>query len=182
MKRLSTLLLVFCMLFALTACSNDNTGATFTTDTTGEENASQEEQRTEDLAIPLGDTGATVVIPDEMEFEAYESVQNDFFGGGSSGDWCIIANTEPKSDYPDSTLADYAGLSAEANDGIVAQDANGDYYFTYVNEVDGDVYKLYTAVREGANEYYRISFYCFDDTWEYYSDKFAEWAATIEVE
>lgn len=172
MKRLSALLLVFCMLFALTACSNDNTG---------DENVSQGEQHTEDLAISLGDTGATVVIPDAIAFEEYESVQNDFFGG-DSGDWCVIANTEPKSDYPDSTLADYAGLSADANNGIVAQDANGDYYFTYVNEVDGDVYKFYTAVREGANEYYRISFYCFDDTWEYYSDKFAEWAATIEVE
>lgn len=107
----------------------------------------------------------------------------NFFGGGPGGDWRIIVNTESKSDFPDCTLADYASLTAQANEGEVGQDADGNYFFTYVNIIsDEETYKFYTAVREGSEKYYRVSFYCFDEYWETFGDRFAEWAMTIEVE
>ena len=53
------------MLFALTACGNIGG------------------QNDEDVVITLGDTGATVVIPANMGFEAQESEQNDFYGRSS---------------------------------------------------------------------------------------------------
>ena len=165
MKRLTTLFLTLCMLFVLTACGN-----------TGEQND-------EDVVITLGDTGATVVIPSNMGFEAEESELSDFFGHDANQEWAIIANVEPKSDYPDLTIADYASLTAQANEGEVGQDANGNYFFTYVNKIsDEETYKFYTAVREGSEKYYRVSFYCFDEYWETFGDRFAEWAMTIEVE
>lgn len=176
MKKFIALILVFGMLFALTACGGGNNT---------EENTSSPEQDeiTEDFAIPLGDTGVKVAIPAEMGFERYESELNDFYGGGANGEWRIIVNAEPKSDYADCTLADYASLSAKANNGESAQDADGNYYFTYTNAVSpGEVYKFYTAVREGEDKYYRVAFYCFSEFWDNYSGKFSEWATTIVVE
>ena len=182
MKRLTTLFLVFCVLFALTACANDNTGTT-NADTTDDGNVSQEDVNTEDLAIPLGDTGATVVIPAEMGFEAHESEINDFYGLGANKEWAIIANVESKSDYPDCTLADYASLSAQANEGTVGQDLDGNYYFTYVRDMgDGEIYKYYTAMRETDTEYIRVAFYCFEDAWDAYGSQFGDWSTTIEFE
>ena len=174
MKRLAAIILVFCILFALSACgSNDSADGS----------AYSEDLITEDFKIPLGNTGAKVAIPAEMGFEAYESELNDFYGGGPGGDWRIIVNTELKSDYADCTLADYALLSAQANGGEASQDANGNYFFTYVNKVsEEDVYKFHTAVREGSEKYYRVSFYCFNEYWDTFSTQFAEWAKTIEVE
>ncbi|MDE8727875.1 hypothetical protein PZH36_12270 [Ruminococcus bromii] len=78
MKRLTTLFLALCMLFALTACGNIGG------------------QNDEDVVITLGDTGATVVIPGNMGFEAQESEQNDFYGLSANQEWAIIANVEPK--------------------------------------------------------------------------------------
>jgi len=176
MKKLTAIILVFCMIFVVTSCGNSNTIVDETPST-------EQDMGSEDFAIPLGETGAKVVIPAEMGFERYESELNEFYGGGPSGEWRIIVNTELKSDYTNCTLADYAELSAQANEGESAQDADGNYYFIYVNEVsDDEIYKFYTAVREGAEKYYRIAFYCFDNTWDHYGEKFAEWATTIEVE
>lgn len=182
MKRLITLFLVFCMLFALTACDNANTGAT-NADTTDDRNVSQEDVNTEDLTIPLGDTGATIVIPAEMGFEAHDSEMNDFYGLGGNEEWAIIANVELKSDYPDCTLADYASLSAQANEGTIGQDPDGNYYFSYVRDMgDNDIYKYHTAVRENDTEYIRVAFYCFEDAWGTYGSQFSDWSTTIKFE
>ena len=182
MKRLTTLFLALCMLFALAACSNDNTGTT-NADTTCNGNVSQEDTNNEDIAIPLGDTGATIVIPADMGFEAQESEINDFYGLGANQEWAIIANVEPKSDYPDYTIADYASASAQANEATVGQDVEGSYYFTYVKDMgDGDYYKYYTAVRENDTAYIRVAFYCFNDAWGTYSSQFSDWSTTIEFE
>ena len=175
MKKLTVIILLFCMFFALSACNNNNS--------TIDEDTYQEDLVTDGFAIPLGDTGAKVAIPAEMGFETFESKQNEFFGGGPNSEWAIIANTEAKSDYSDYSFTEYVSLTAQANEGTVKQDSNGNYYFTYIKEgSDAKVYKFYTAVREGVNKYYRIAFYCFDDKWDYYSGKFEEWAMTIEVE
>ena len=180
MKRLITLFLALCMLFALTACGNDNTGTT-NAGTTDNGNVSQENANTEDIAIPLGDTGATVVIPADMGFETQESEMNDFYGLGANQEWAIIANVEPKSDYPDFTIADYTSASAQANEATVGQDLDGNYYFTYIKDLgDGDIYKYFTAVRENETSYIRVAFYCFEDAWESYKNEFSEWATTIE--
>lgn len=163
MKRLTTLFLALCMLFVLTACGN-----------TGEQND-------ENVVITLGDTGATVVIPSNMGFEAEESELSDFFGHDANQEWAIIANVEPKSDYPDLTFADYASLTAQVNEATVGQDDNGNYYFTYAKYMgDGDTYKFYTAVRENETNYIRVAFYCFDDDWDTYGSQFIEWSKTIE--
>lgn len=168
MKKILSVMLAFCMLFVFTACGNSP--------------AMDESDTPEDIAIPLGDTGATVVIPAEMGFETYQSEINDFYGGGPNGEWRIIANTDLKADYEGYTFAEFVENTALANNGTAAQDDNGNYYFTYENSGnDGQKYKFYTAVREGETEYYRVSFYCFANLWDYYSVKFADWAATIEV-
>ena len=173
MKQLTAMMLSIVMIFVLTACGSARIS--------GE--AYPEDIITEDFKIPLGDTGAKIAIPAEVGFESYDSELNDFYGGGPSGEWRIIVNTEPKSDYPDCTLADYAALSAQANEGTLAQDAQGNYYFTYTNQHSAeDVYTFYTSVREDAEKYYRIALYCFSDAWDVYCEQFAEWAATIEVE
>jgi hypothetical protein len=174
MKKIPALILVLCMFLVLTACGSSNVD---------ELSIPEEDIVTEGFLIPLGDTGAKVAIPAEMGFERYESELNEFYGGGPNGEWRIIANTELKSDYTDCTLADYCALSAKANGGEAGQDADGNHYFTYTNEVSADeVYRSYTAVREGAEKYYRISFYCFSNLWDNYDEKFSEWATTIEVE
>lgn len=160
----------------------DNIG-TSDADTTGHGDGSQEDANTEDIAIPLGDTGATIVIPAEMGFEAQESEMNDFYGLGARQEWAIIANVELKSDYPDTTIADYASLCAESNEGTVGQDLDGNYYFTYVRDMgDGDIYKYYTTVRENETEYIRVACYCFEDTWDIYGSQFSDWSTTIEFE
>lgn len=71
MKSLAAIILVFCMLFALSACGNNNS--------TADGSAYPEDLITEDFKIPLGDTGAKVAIPAEMGFETYESELNEFF-------------------------------------------------------------------------------------------------------
>ena len=144
-------------------------------------NVSQEDVNAEDFAIPLGDTGATIVIPADMGFEAQESEINDFYGLGANQEWAIIANVEPKSDYPDSTIADYTSASAQANEATVGQDSDGNYYFTYVKDMgDGDIYKYYTAVRENETNYICVAFYCFNDAWDTYGSQFSDWSTTIE--
>ena len=169
MKRLTTLFLVLCMLFTVTACGN-----------IGGENV----EDVEDVVITLGDTGATVLIPGEMGFEVQESEMNDFYGLGANEEWAIIANADLKSDYPEYTLAEYASASVQANKGSTpAKDDNGNYHFTYINDLgDGDVYKYYTTVLESETEYVRVSFYCLESTWDTYRPQFKEWAKTIEVE
>ena len=57
------------------------------------------------------------------------------------------------------------------------KDPDGNYYFTY----SSDGYWFYTAVREGAEKYYRIAFYCFGDVRTQYAEQFEQWAKTIEV-
>lgn len=176
MKKFTAIILVFGMIFALTACGNSNT-------TTDKTSSPEQDEISEDFAIPLGDTGVKVAIPAEMGFEMYESERNDYYGGGPNGEWRIIVNAEPKSDYADCTLADYAGLSAKANNGEVAQDADGNYYFTYTNAVSpAESYTFYTAVRENEDKYYRVAFYCFSELWDVYSPMFSEWATTIVIE
>ena len=163
MKRLTTLFLALCMLFALTACGNIGG------------------QNDEDVVITLGDTGATVVIPANMGFEAQESEQNDFYGLSANQEWAIIANVEPKSDYPNSTIADYVSLYAQEYDGTVRQDLSDNYYFTYNYDMGEDgVYCYFTAVRENDSEFIRVAFYCREESWDTYRDQFLNWSTTIE--
>ena len=176
MKKIIALILAFGMLFTMTACGSGN-------DVEDNSLSQEKDNVPEDFAIPLGDTGVKVAIPAEMGFERYESELNDFYGGGPNGEWRIIVNAELKSDYADCTLADYASLSAKANNGEVAQDADGNYYFTYTNAVSpSEVYAFYTAVRESGDKYYRVAFYCFSEFWDIYSEKFSDWATTIVIE
>lgn len=166
MKRLTTLFLVLCMLFTLTACGNIG------------------KQSDEDEVITLGDIGVTVTIPAEMKFEAKESELNDFSGFAENGEWAIIANVDLKSDYPEYTLVEYASATSQANKGTIpGKDLNGNYYFTYTRDMgDGDIYKYYTAVLENETEYIRVAFYCFEAAWDTYRPQFKTWAETIELE
>ena len=175
MKKTLAVACIFCMLVALTACSGSQPTAL--------EAPVYEETASEDFAIPLVDTSIKIVIPSDGGFETYESELNDFSGGNPGGTWRVIVNAEPKSDYPDCTLADYTALSAQVNEGEVGQDTDGNYYFTYTNEYSAEeIYKFYTAVRESEDQYIRIAFYCFDSNWEELGQQFADWAKTIEVE
>lgn len=175
LKKAFAIVCILCMLVALNACSGS--------EPTAPEAPVYEEAAPKDFAIPLGDTGVKIVIPSDGGFETYESELNDFLGGNPGGTWKVIVNTEPKSDFPGCTLADYAALSAQANNGEVGQDADGNYYFTYTNEYSAEeIYKFYTAVREVEDQYYRIAFYCFDSSWEELGPQFADWSTTIEVE
>lgn len=127
--------------------------------------------------VQLGDLNVTVTLPTDLGFEAQESQLNDFFGAGASGEWCIIANVDEKGEYP---LEEYAHFTAQANGADDANvDANGNYYFTYINEEEG--YRFYTAVREDTDHFYRIAFYCHEDLWESYEARFIQWAATIQL-
>ena len=160
-----------CILFSLSACGHSTIV-----------NGSPEDRITEDFKIPLGDTGAKVAIPAEMGFETYESELNEFSGGSPNGEWRVVVNTQSKSDYSEYTLEVYADLLAQSNGAAIEQDSNGNYFFTHTNDSNpSEVYRIHTSVREGADRFYQISFYCFDTTWDNYNDKFAEWAATIEV-
>ena len=176
MKRIAAIILVYCLLFALAACGNNNS--------TADGSAYPEDLITEDFKIPLGDTGAKVAIPAEIGFEACESELNEFFGGGPGGDWRIIVNTELKSDFAEYTIEEYANLYAQSNGAEGAtQDTDGNYYFTYTNETDAnEVYKFHSIVKEGAEKYYHISFYCFEEFWDVFGNQFADWATTVEVE
>ena len=152
-KRLTAIILAFCILFALSACSGNNSAA--------DGSAYPEDLITEDFKIPLGNTGAKVAIPAEMGFETYESELNEFSGGGPNGEWRIVVNTELKSDYPDYTLEVYADLLAQSNGAVSEQDGRGNCFFTQTNDSNPDEgYKLHTSGHEG--------------TWDNYQEKFAE--------
>lgn len=159
-KLISICLCVFLLAGVLTACGGES---------------KPEETMPTELAYDLGETGVKITLPTELGFEQRESELNEYFGVGASGEWSIIVNSDDKGGY---TLDEYAELTAEANDAKRAiKDADGNYYFTYSNEG----YWFYTAVREGAEKYYRIAFYCFGDVKDQFSDNFKLWAATIEV-
>ena len=162
MKKITCVLLAMCLICCmLSACGG--TGG-------------KEETLPAEMTVSFGDTGAKITLPTELGFEQMASELNEYFGVGANGEWSIIVNTDEKGDY---TLDEYAELTAKANDANRAvKDADGNYYFTYNNEG----YRFYTAVREGANKYYRVAFYCFSDVWSDYADNFALWATTIEVE
>ena len=129
-----------------------------------------------EMEYQLDDTGASIVLPTELGFERMESELNDYFGIGANGEWCIIVNRDEKTEY---TLEDYAKESAKVNNADDAlKDADGNYYFIYETEE----YHFYTAVREGQQYYYRVAFYCFNDVWDSYKDRFSTWASTIQVD
>lgn len=119
-KRLTAIILAFCILFALSACSGNNSAA--------DGSAYPEDLITEDFKTPLGDTGAKVAIPAEMGFETYESELNEFSGGSPNGEWRIVVNTDPKSDYPEYTLEVYADLLAQSNGAVIEQDGHGNCF------------------------------------------------------
>lgn len=172
MKKVTAILLGICMILTLTACGNVN----------GDNSAGQDGTISEELTIPLGDTGAEVDIPAELGFETIDKLGNDFSGGAPSGDWAITVNTRLKSDWPDYTLEKFAEYAAEAFNGELEQDANGNYSFTYLTEgSNGNPTKVYCCVREGEEKYYLIAFHCFTNLWDQYADMFTEWATTIEV-
>ena len=173
MKRVFALILASCMLLALAACGSSNANAEATTPPTAE-------TAPQLPTTSLGDTGVQITLPEEMGFEAQTSELNDYFAVSANSDCAIVVNIANKSDYTGLSLAEYADGSAEVNGAEgAAQDADGNYYFTYINE---DGYHFYTAVREGADKYYRVGFYCFSDGWASFSEQFAQWAATIVVE
>lgn len=158
MKKFLCTFFVFCIMISLLAGCGES-----------------DETLPPEMDYKLGETGVTVTLPTELGFEQMESEINEFFGVGASGDWSIIVNRDEKGDYP---IKEYADLTAKANYAEQAcQDSDGNYYFIY----ESDEYHYYTAVREGAECYYRVAFYCFNDVWQNYEDSFAQWAATIQV-
>ena len=162
MKKWMSICLSVCLMAGmLTACGGDA--------------GKRDETVPVDMVYELGETGVKITLPTEVGFEQRESELNDFFGIGASGEWSIIVNSDEKGGY---TLDEYANLTAEVNDAYKAiKDPDGSYYFTY----SSDGYWFYTAVREGAEKYYRIAFYCFGDVRTQYAEQFEQWAKTIEV-
>lgn len=165
MKKLACVLLAMCLICGILSACGGGAGA-----------GGKDETEPKEIVVDFGETGAKITLPGELGFEQMTSELNEYFGVGANGEWSIIVNTDEKGDY---TLEEYAELTAEANEATRAiKDPDGNYYFTYKNEG----YHFYTAVREGAQKYYRIAFYCFGDVWSDYADSFAQWASTIEVE
>ena len=121
------------------------------------------------------DVGFTVSMDSVLEEQVSEL--NDFFALGDDGTYAVVANVEPLSDYAD--LNEYATLSAEANNGQVHTASDGSLYFEYINQEEN--YHYYTAVRQGSESFYRVSFYCEDSDWPLYEARFDTWAQTLVV-
>ena len=122
------------------------------------------------------DVGFTVTM--KATLTEQESKLNDFFALGNGGEFAIICNLEPISDYE--SFEEYARLTGEANKTTAQKDANGCYFLDYINTEEG--YHFYTAMRQGAENYYRVAFYCPLDNWSAYGDDFAQWATTVTVQ
>ena len=166
MKNATKLLCLLLALMLLTGCTaaGDGNADTTTADTTPA-----------DIVYQF-DCGFSVTMP--RGFRKQQSQLNDFFGTGDNGTFAIIANVEPKSEYE--SLENYAQLQAEANDaGEVQTDAQGNYYITYSNSEYR--YHYYSTIREGAESYYRIAFYCPEVKWESYEPSFIQWSSTLTV-
>ena len=161
MKKWICICLSVCLLAgALTACGKG---------------AKQDETTPAEMTGALGETGVKLTLPTDVILEQRESELNEYFGIGSTGDWSVIVNSDAKGGY---TLKEYANQTAEVNGALKAvKDTDGNYYFSY----SSDGYWFYTAVREGAEKYYRVAFYCFSDVSNVYSEQFEQWAKTIEV-
>lgn len=161
MKKWISVCLCICLLAGvLTACGKE---------------AKKDETAPMEILGELGETGVKITLPVDVGFEQRESELNEYFGIGANGEWSIIVNSDEKNGYE---LEEYAKLTAEANGSLKAVvDPDGNYYFVY----SSDGYWFYTAVREGAEKYYRIAFYCFGDVRSQYDPLFREWAKTIEV-
>ena len=123
------------------------------------------------------DAGFTVTLPEG--FEEQESLLNDFFGTGDKGAYAIIANKDAKAEFE--SVEQFANALATANEADGAkQDAEGNYYITYLNTSNN--HRFYTAIREGETYIYRIAFYCPAENWSHYEALFTQWASTIVVE
>ncbi len=122
------------------------------------------------------DVGFSVTMDSVVKEQ--ESQLNDFFALGDDGAFAIICNLEPIADYE--SFDEYARLTAEANDTTAQKDANGNHFLDYINEEED--YHFYTAMRQGAENYYRVAFYCPTSNWSVYADLFPLWADTITVQ
>lgn len=111
-------------------------------------------------------------------FAEQKSELNEFYGIGDEGAFAIICNTEPVADYE--SVEEYANLLAEANMTQALTDAAGNYYVSYVNAENN--YHYYTVIRQGAENFYRVSFYTHKDNFSTYEAKFAQWANTVTVQ
>ena len=111
-------------------------------------------------------------------FLEQESELNAFYGYGDEGGYAVICNMEPIADYE--SIDEYAKLLAESNMTSAQQDAEGNYYLSYVNADNG--YHYYTTIHQGAENYYRVAFYTHKDNFTTYEADFLQWAKTITVQ
>ena len=139
-----------------------------------------ESSYTETTAVPdqtyTFDVGFSVTM--QPGFVEQTSELNDFYGFGDEGGFAIICNTEPVADYE--SIEEYANLLAEANMTQALTDADGNYYVNYTNAENG--YRYYTVIRQGAENFYRVSFYTHDESFASYEENFLKWAKTVTVQ
>lgn len=168
MKKILALTLALVLAFGLCACGAAPSAGDEPVETT--------------TTVPTDPTytfeaGFTVTLPEG--FEEQESLLNDFFGTGDNGAYAIIANKDAKAEFE--SVEQFANALATANEADGAkQDADGNYYITYLNTSNN--HRFYTAIREGETYIYRIAFYCPEESWSQYEALFTQWASTIVVE
>ncbi len=178
MKKIISFALCLCMLSAIVAgCGTTpnfgNDGPVVTTQTP----TTQTPTTTEDPGTTYTfDVGFSVTM--DAVLEEQQSQLNDFYALGNDGTFAIICNLEPISDYE--SLDEYATLAADANGATAEKAADGNYFLNYINEQDD--YHFYTAIRQGAENYYRVAFYCPTSNWSTYDDLFPLWAETVTVQ
>ena len=178
-KTISFALCVLAMLAMLTGCGTpyDRGDVSFTPTDAPTNAPTTTVPTTEDPGTTYTfDVGFSVTM--NATLAEQESQMNDFYALGNDGEFAIICNLEPLADYE--SLDEYAKLAAESNNATAEKAADGNYFFSYINDEQG--YHFYTAVRQGAENFYRVAFYCPLDNWSFYGDDFAQWAETVTVQ
>lgn len=176
MKRIvcvSVSIVVLLLCFLLCGCNRSGDASYPDPDTENYTDESTDESINQTIETALGDTGFSVKLPADANFQEQASEKHEFFGTGMNGSFAIMASRDEKGDYD---MASYANEIARLND---AEDpkiaADGNYYLIRSD----DKYTFYTALRQTEEQFCRITFYCFTEDWTEYESLFAEWATTI---
>lgn len=125
------------------------------------------------------DIGFSVtMIPELLE---QESENNDFFALGEDKLFAVNCNKFLISEYANyEDLKAFAGGMAEANNTILQTASDGSFFYIFTNDVQN--YRFYTTVKQGAEHYYTVSFYCDASNWITYKSEFQQWAQSVTVQ
>jgi len=162
MKRIISLIIVVCALFALVSC--------------GDKKAYEADTKS------FSKSGITLTLTEAFE----EGSKEGYAAFYSSDDVLVFMLKETFDSFTNKklTLAKYAEFVKEANEDKSPSDVINENGLTYLeysvkNAASGKTYKYFTAVFEGTDAFWCVQFVCFESAYAEYKPYFINWAKTV---